>query len=99
MDNVILTQTTKESLVNEITIEVISGIRELLKTAQDQSQETKEYITRKEAAKLLKVSLVTISEWSKPNNGTLKPYRIGSRIRFKKKEVLEALTAIETKHG
>jgi predicted site-specific integrase-resolvase len=34
---------------------------------------------------MLKVSLVTINEWSK--KGILQPMKIGSRIRFEKKNI------------
>ena len=99
MDNVILTQTTKESLVNEIALVVIAAVEELLSKQKKENLHEKEWLTRKEVSQLFKVSLVTISEWSKPSVGILKPYRIGSRIRFKKDEVLAALAAIETKNG
>jgi excisionase family DNA binding protein len=46
---------------------------------------TSKWITRKEAAQILRVSLVTISDWSK--KGVLKPYYIGSRVRFKLAEI------------
>lgn len=63
--------------------------------SQLQQNQTKgiEFLTRKEVAKLLKVSLVTLSEWNK--KGILKPYRIGKLIRYKKPEIEEALIRIE----
>ena len=51
-----------------------------------------EYITRKEAAKILKVSLVTIHDWNK--KGVLKPYRLGNLIRYKRIELDKALIDI-----
>lgn len=47
------------------------------------------YLSRKEVCQILKVSLVTISDWSK--RGIIKSYRIGSRVRYKSDEVEEAL--------
>ena len=46
-----------------------------------------EMLTVKEVAKLLGVSLVSIHAWKK--DGKIKFYKYGSRIRFKKSEVLQ----------
>ena len=46
-------------------------------------------LTRQETATLLSVSLVTLWDWTKKD--ILKAYRIGSKIRYKKNEVLLAL--------
>jgi excisionase family DNA binding protein len=51
------------------------------------------FITRQDTAKLLGVSLVTIDKWS--NEGYLKKYRIGGRIRFKAAEVQKALSEVK----
>ena len=51
-----------------------------------------EYVTRKEAAKILKVSLVTISDWNKKR--ILNPYRLGNLIRYKRSELDKALINI-----
>ena len=48
-----------------------------------------EFITSTETAKILGVSKVTLHHWRKEE--LIKFYRIGTRIRFKKSEVLEAL--------
>jgi|LakMenE01Jun11ns_1017448.scaffolds.fasta_scaffold9913605_1 excisionase family DNA binding protein len=44
-----------------------------------------DYLTRIETAKLLRVTLPTLSEWTK--RGILNSYRMGSRIRYKRSEV------------
>ncbi len=44
-----------------------------------------EFITRQNAADILKVSLVTMSDWDK--KGILTPYRYNTRIRYKKSEI------------
>jgi excisionase family DNA binding protein len=49
------------------------------------------YLSRNEVSEILDVSLVTVDKWS--NQGYLKKYRIGSRIRFKTDEVHKALDA------
>ena len=50
---------------------------------------TDEFCTRNEAAKIFKVSLVTLNDWSK--NGTVKAYRIGTRVRYKRTEIESSL--------
>lgn len=52
-------------------------------------------LTRKEAAKLLGVSLPTLLEWTK--KGKIQGYRIASRIRYKRNEIESALKRIEIK--
>lgn len=51
-----------------------------------------EYLTRQEVSKILKVSLVTLSDWNK--KGILKPYRLGNLIRYKRAEIDQALINI-----
>ena len=51
------------------------------------------FLTRKEVAKILKISLPTLNEWNKL--GILKPYRIGRLVRYKSAELEEALTRIK----
>lgn len=57
--------------------------------------EQPEFITRKETSKILGVSLVTLSSWQ--NSGIIPAYRINTRVRFKRVEVISCLTAIQTK--
>ena len=52
-----------------------------------------ELMTRKEAAAYLKVSLVTLKEWTK--NGRVKAHRIGTRVRYYKSDVEAALKEIK----
>jgi excisionase family DNA binding protein len=51
-------------------------------------------LTRKETAKLLCISLPTLNEWTK--TGILKAHRIGNRVLYKEKEVIEALVEVQT---
>ncbi|MES2432184.1 MAG: helix-turn-helix domain-containing protein [Bacteroidota bacterium] len=44
-----------------------------------------EYLTRTEAAQLLKCDLSTIHNWTK--KGKLKPYGIGNRVYYKRSEI------------
>ncbi len=76
---------------------ILSDVRaELQVIAQNfQPKKQPEYLTRKEVAKILKVSLVTLSDWNK--KGVLKPYRLGNLIRYKTSEIEESLIAINKK--
>lgn len=51
--------------------------------------ENKSILTRKQAAELLCVSLTTLKTWS--DQKIIKAYRLGGRIYYKEKELLEAL--------
>jgi excisionase family DNA binding protein len=48
-----------------------------------------DYITRKEVARLFKVSVVTVHDWTK--KGVLTAYKIGNKVFFKRGEVESAL--------
>lgn len=52
-------------------------------------------ITRQQVAEYIGISLPTLHAWTK--SGTLKAYRIGNKVRYKKNEVLEALQVIYQK--
>ncbi len=82
---------------NELKENILKDVRAELKAITQHFQPVKpaEYITRKEAAKILKVSLVTLSDWNK--KGVLKPYRLGNLIRYKRTELDEALISINSK--
>lgn len=53
-----------------------------------------ELLTRKEAAKMLSISLPTLHQWSLA--GKIKGYRIGTRVRYKKAELESALSQMVT---
>ena len=78
----------------ELKESILEDVRAELKLLSNHFQPVKptEYITRKEARKLLKVSLATLSEWNK--KGIIKPYRLGNLIRYKRSELDQALIKI-----
>jgi len=51
--------------------------------------------TQARAAEILKVSLVTLSDWNKKK--ILNPYRLGNLIRYKRSEIEQALISINAK--
>lgn len=72
--------------------EIISGVITALKGYGDLSQKDNSEIilSREEAAKLLKISLVTL--WDMTRKDKIPAFRIGNKVRYKKSDVLNALT-------
>jgi hypothetical protein len=90
MSTIQFIQFTPAELVNLITEGVKNQLCELVNNSTPkQEQQEPEFLTRKETADLLKVSLVTIHDWS--NNKILKPYKMGNRTYFKRSEILQQL--------
>ena len=89
MENVILTQTTKDDLIKQITNNVLTGLAAILKESRETDLHAKEWLSSKETQNLLKISSVTLWSWSK--NGTLKVHKIGNRLRYRKDDVIKAL--------
>jgi len=95
MENVILTQTTKDDLILQITKNVLSGISDLLNESREKDLYSKEFLNSKEVESLLKISSVT--RWNWTNSGILKSHKIGNRLRYRKDDVLKALLRKEPK--
>ena len=51
----------------------------------------KKLMTRKEAAAFLSVSLTTLKAWT--DQKFIKAYKLGGRVYYKEKEIMEALEA------
>jgi excisionase family DNA binding protein len=75
--------------VDELKNELIIEFKQLLKSFLEQQEKADELLTRQETANILKVSLVTLWDWTKKD--VLPAYRIGYKVRYKKSEVLESL--------
>ena len=95
MTNIILTQTTKDDLISEITNNVLSGMATIMRESRETDLHTKEWLTSKETESILKISAVTRWTWSR--SGILKAHKIGNRLRYRKDEVLQALLRKESK--
>lgn len=95
MTNIILTQTTKDDLISEITNNVLSGMATIMRESRETDLHAKEWLTSKETESILKISSVTRWTWS--GSGILKAHKIGNRLRYRKDEVLQALLRKETK--
>ena len=83
-----------ENLTSEELVELILNgfTKEILPVIQTTSKET-ELLTRKEVAKLLRVSLPTLHDWTK--RGIIKGYRIEGKVYYKRSEIEESLTEIQ----
>jgi excisionase family DNA binding protein len=59
--------------------------------------EKPDLLTRHEVAEMLKISIVTVHEWT--NKGHLKSYRLGGKVFFKRHEIDAALLPIPKGKG
>ena len=91
MTNLILTQIP----IDDLKIIISDTIREeMQKIATPPPPPETEFITRNQTAQILGVSLPTLNEWTK--QGLVVGYRIGTRVRYKKCEILDAVKQIQT---
>lgn len=87
MEKILLSPITLDELATVIKMTVKREF-EMINNSQTPQPEN-EYITRKETSRILGVSLPTLNDYSK--RGLIPSYRIGTRIRYKKEEVLNSL--------
>jgi len=94
MQNIILTQFSVEQFQSEIANAVRLGL-EQLQTTQNTTTTTEqtELLTRNEVCNLLHITLPTLHNWTK--EGLITGYRIGTRIRYKRAEVLATLNQVQ----
>jgi excisionase family DNA binding protein len=93
-------------LLNELDVnELLEKIGQLIDSRILQVQKSSlknppKFISRKEVAELLKISLPTLNEWTKL--GWLLSYKMGNRVLYKQEEVERAIckvTAYKYKKG
>lgn len=84
MENSILIQNLTIDGLRSIISEVLSGQQPAPEPIQ-----AEKYLTRRETADLLKISLVTLN--TATNRGDLKGYKIGNRVLYDRTEVLTAI--------
>jgi hypothetical protein len=90
--NLILTSIPEiefRELISSAVNEALAGIK-----PKEQTPSPVEFLTRKQTAERLKVSLPTLHQWSK--TGVVKGYRISGRVRYKSQEIEAALQAMQT---
>lgn len=85
----IFTNVPYEQLLNDLTERFKQATPPIQATPPPPDSQN-DLITRKETATLLGITLPTLHAWSV--QGKLKAYHINTRVRYKKGEVLKALT-------
>ena len=76
-----------EDFKDEIIKEIIIALKDIILPIQEMNED--KLLTRKETAKMLSVSLVTLCDWEKKN--IIQSYRIGNLVRYKKSDIIKAL--------
>jgi excisionase family DNA binding protein len=70
--------------------EILSGVRNILSELQKNVEPDEILLTRNATAEMLSISLVTL--WKLTSKNVIPAFRIGTRVRYKKSDVLKALT-------
>lgn len=86
---IILQGITVEQLMSRIDAAIEKKLPEILQEAQ--KVKPVRYMSRKEVAEFLQISLPTLHDWTKL--GYVKSYKIGSRVLFKSDEINESIRA------
>jgi excisionase family DNA binding protein len=89
MEQVILTPLSIEQLQNFINDAVKIGFEQ----TKTQEQEQTTLLTRKQVCHLLNITPPTLHEWTR--NGIITAYKVGTRVRYKQKEVFNTLKRIQ----
>lgn len=87
MEKILFSQISIDELATVIQMTVQKEFEKINNSKTPQPEN--EYINRKETSRILGVSLPTLNEYSK--RGLIPSYLIGTRIRYKKEEVLNSL--------
>ena len=89
MEQTILIQSMEGAALSARLDAIESAINHIAEALKPQPAGGKEYITRKEVAALLQITLPTVHDWTK--KGVLRAYKIGKRVYYKPAEVTAAM--------
>ena len=78
---------------DELTAVISNCIRREFQNFTPPPPKEDELITENEAKEILKVSKVTLKSWRDKN--LIKGYKIGTRVRYKKSELLNSLSSVK----
>ncbi|MFN3801336.1 helix-turn-helix domain-containing protein [Belliella pelovolcani] len=92
MDNLILSTYTPEQLTGIINNAVTEAVKNIKIDAS--TPQSEKLLTRKETADKLKISLVTLNDWTK--RGLIQSYIIGGRVLYKDSEIEASLYKTQT---
>ena len=93
MNEILLNGISFDQLQESIKTIVSAELKNAVSELSTKREIEPELITRKETAEILGVSLPTLHEWTK--KGVLPAKRIGSRIRYERTAVYDALKSVE----
>lgn len=95
MQNVFLSPISRDELKTDISDAVKKELQTFISSLQQTATPAQpQFLTRKQTAQKLGVSLPTLNEWTK--TGLVQGYRIASRVRYKEDEIAAALIQIKT---
>lgn len=89
MEQTILIQSMEGAALSARLDAIESAINHIAESLKPQPANSKEYMTRKEVAALLQITLPTVHDWTK--KGVLRAYKIGKRVYYKPAEVTAAM--------
>lgn len=92
MDNLILSTYTPEELTGIIHNAIREAVKDIQPPVSTPPRET--LLSRKETADKLKISLVTLNDWTK--RGLIQSYLIGGRVLYKESEIEASLYKTQT---
>lgn len=69
--------------------ELLNGVSALLLEFKSWENSQEKLLTREEVAEILSISLVTL--WKYTKQSIIPAYRIGTKVRYKRKDVISAL--------
>lgn len=90
-NSIILENINLQQLETMISTAVNKGIA-LVNSQTTTTENPNELLTRKEVCELLHITLPTLHDWTK--EGVITGYRINTRVRYKKSEVLATLQKV-----
>ena len=91
---IVITPEQLRTVISETVKNEFTRHLQALSTAEPTPEPNNELVTRKQAARLLGVSLPTLNEWSK--SGVITGYRINTRVRYKRGELEKSLLQMKT---
>ena len=92
MNQVLFTGINLNELLEKIGQVIDSKLNQA--AAQNSKQNQSDFITRRDVADLLKISLPTLNDWTKL--GWLQAYKLGNRVLYKKDEIELAVSKVAT---
>jgi excisionase family DNA binding protein len=94
MQTINIVQMSSESFVEILRTELQSLLKDFIGKSVIEEKTEVEYLTKKQACKLLNVSETTIWRWAK--EGKIIAHGIGSKRYFKRSELIDSITSLQS---